>query len=333
MRYRQDLQVSLRDRLRRIMVADCGDAGHEVRLVADWIAQQPTLRAILAEAEQAEPGLAHDSLVTSLQERLGGLGRQFRWPGQTETARADLIWNLMQRISSDYRAGTDSAQLVINYAHGVSGSTNMNDMWQEFTERIIRPLFDYLDEPVGAESSVVYTLERYARRVEWFDRDVLYDRAMADTQKTEDVYDADLRRFLFSEGIDMPFSQAKSASGLSDVLTELDTDDPVVCEVKIFDGEGRGKQYLAKGVHQVAHYAEDHRKHVAYLVMINLSGRLLSFPDASESKTWPPYIDIAGVRVYLIAVRALPPVTASKLGKAKPFVVTHDDLVDPDSID
>ena len=161
MRYRQDLQVSLRDRLRRIMVADCGDAGHEVWLVTDWIAQQPTLRAILAEAEQAEPGLAHDSLVTSLQERLGGLGRQFRWPGQTETARADLIWNLMQRISSDYRAGTDSAQLVINYAHGVSGSTNMNDMWQEFTERIIRPLFDYLDERVGAESSVLYTLERY----------------------------------------------------------------------------------------------------------------------------------------------------------------------------
>jgi hypothetical protein len=34
------------------MVATGEDASHEVRLVTDWIAQRPTLRAILAEAER-----------------------------------------------------------------------------------------------------------------------------------------------------------------------------------------------------------------------------------------------------------------------------------------
>jgi hypothetical protein len=53
----------------------------------------------------------------------------------------------------------------------------------------------------------------------------------------------------------MPFSQARSASGLSDVLAELDSDDPLVCEVKVFDGAGRSKHHLATGVGQVLHYA------------------------------------------------------------------------------
>jgi hypothetical protein len=56
---------------------------------------------------------------------------------------------------------------------------------------------------------------------------------MEDTREAERVYDADLRRFLFSEGISMPFSQPGSASGLSDAVADLHTEDPLVCEVKI----------------------------------------------------------------------------------------------------
>lgn len=176
--------------------------------------------------------------------------------------------------------------------------------WREFAERVPRPFFDYLGERVGAESSILYVLERYVRRVEWFDRDALYDRAMRETRKAEEVYDTDLRRFLFSEGINMPFSQAKSASGLSDVLADLDTDDPLVCEVKVFDADNRGKRHLAVGVNQAISYAGDYGKQVAYLVIVNLSGRPLSLPSEQDPKIWPPRITVAGTLVYLIAVRA-----------------------------
>lgn len=67
---------------------------------------------------------------------------------------------------------------------------------------------------------------------------------MGDSRKAEEVYDVHLRRFLFAEGINLPFAQAKSASGESDVLTDLDTDDPLVCEVKIFDADNRRKATL-----------------------------------------------------------------------------------------
>ena len=332
MRYQQDLQVNLRDRLRRLMVANGEDAGHEVRLVTDWIAQRPALNAILAEAERAEPGLDHDCLASALQQGGSGLARSFRWPSRKEESRAALIWHLMQSIAADDRDGTEGPRIVINYAHAVSYQSNSNDMWREFAERILRPLFDYLDERVGAESSVLYTLERYVRRVEWFDREELHKRAMADTRKAEDVYDADLRRFMFGEGVNMPFSQARSASGLSDVLSELDTDDPLVCELKIFDGINRGKRHLAAGVNQAIQYASDYGKQIAYLLIINLSGRLLSLPNDNDSKTWPACITVADVRIYLIPVRALPTTSASKQGKPTPVTVSYDDLIDPDAV-
>ena len=331
MRYQQDLQVSLRERLRRLMVAGCEDASHEVRLVTGWIDKQPALRSILAEAERSEPELAPDALVSTLINGGTGLGRQFRWPNQTEEGRAVIIWRLMQRITAEDDDGTDSVHITMRYGRPVSDQRNIDDVWREFTERILRPLFDYLGERVGEESSILYILERYIRRVEWFDRNELHTRAMQDPRKAEEVYDSDLRRFLFSESINMPFSQAKSASGESDVLTDLDTDDPLVCEVKIFDAS-RGKRHLASGVHQAISYASDYGKQVAYLLIINLSGRPLNLPSDDDAKLWPPRITVAGIRVYLIGVRALPPTaSASKLGKPAPVSITLDDLVDPDA--
>jgi hypothetical protein len=44
----------------------------------------------------------------------------------------------------------------------------------------------------------------------------------------------------------------------------------------------------------------------------------------------PEYLDVAGIPVNLIPVRAKPMPTASKLGRAKPAVSHANDLADPD---
>ena len=333
MRYQQDLQLSIRDRLRRLLVAGAEDAIHEIRLVTDWIERQPALLAILAEAERAEPGLDPAALVSVFTGGQTGLNRGFRWPTRTEDSRAFIIWQFMRHIAAQDSDETDSANTVYDYGQVVSYSSGPDDVWHDLAERILRPLFDYLSERVGEESSILYVLERYVHLVEWFDRKDLHEQAMQDSRKAEEVYDTHLRRFLFAEGINMPFSQARSASGESDVLTELDTDDPFVGEVKIFDSS-RGKRHLASGVHQAISYASDYGKQVAYLVIINLSGRPLSLPSDGDAKLWPPRITVASTLVYLIAARALPPAaSASKLGKPAPVTITRDDLVDPDATD
>jgi hypothetical protein len=327
MRYQQDLQAGLRRRYKRLKAADAWEITQEVRLVANWISQQPALHAILAEAERAEPGLSFEQWERALHVPHSGLN----WPSRTEAGRASLAWQLMQQVAGDTPPAFGRiGGLVQDYcsAFALASGGNIHAKAQQFVERIIGPLIDYLEQQVGAESSVLYALERYVRRVEWFDKDELHSRYCRDSRKGEEVYDEDLRRFLFSEGINMPFSQARSASGLSDVLSELDTEDPLVCELKVFDGDARGKRHLASGVNQAVQYAQDYGKTVAYLVIINLSGRPLELPSDGASDAWPQQVEMAGVRVYLIAVRALPTATASKQGRAVPVVVTRADLID-----
>lgn len=256
------------------------------------------------------------------------------WPSRTEAGRASLAWQLMLRVARDSPPPFGQiGGLVQVYASAFSlaSGANIHAKAHQFVERIIGPLIEFLEQQVGAEGSVLYVLERYVRRVEWFDWPELHGRFNEDTRRGEEVYDRDLRRFLFTEGIDMPFSQARSASGLSDVLSELDTDDPLVCELKIFDGDARGKRHLASGVNQAIQYAQDYGKTVAYLVIINLSGRALELPSDGRADDWPPHVETAGVRVHLIAVRALPTATASRQGRAAPVIVTRADLINTQS--
>ena len=129
----------------------------------------------------------------------------------------------------------------------------------------------------------------------------------------------------------MPFSQAKSASGLSDVLTDVDTDDPFIGEVKLFNAGNHGKRELATGVNQAIQYARGKNKGSGYLVAVHLSGRQLELPTDGPKGTWPPYLEVGGVRVYLITVRALPVPTASQQGKPRPVSVSREDVVNPDA--
>ncbi|MCU7727063.1 hypothetical protein ODJ79_25330 [Actinoplanes sp. KI2] len=325
MRYQQDLQVKLRQRLRRLMTAGFGAASHEVRLAVDWIESQPALRTILAEAALAEPNLDFEAFHQSFANLRGHL----TWPSRTEEGRATLVWDLMKRHAAADRAGSGEA-LTMHYAHGTGFSVNnLSAMWQTFPEQVIQPLIDFLEERVGDESSVLFVLERYVRTIEWFDRDKLYADFEADRANGEEVYNLNLQRSLFQEGGYITHAKARSASGEADLIGGLDTDDPLVCEGKLFDS--RGKSYLARGFHQVIKYAHDYNQSVAYLVVFNLTDRLLQFPTDGPAGAWPPYIEMAGVRVYFIGIRALPPAaTASKAGKATTVTLTRDDLANPD---
>lgn len=77
----------------------------------------------------------------------------------------------------------------------------------------------------------------------------------------------------------MPYSQLRSPSGRSDVLSRLESDDPLVCELKVYDGENRDISHLASGVTQALQYANDHVKFAAHVVIINLTSRPLQLPS------------------------------------------------------
>ena len=85
------------------------------------------------------------------------------------------------------------------------------------------------------------------------------------------MYDRHLREFLFREGFNMPYSQQRSPSGQPDVTSNLESDDVLVCELKVYDSANRDVGHLATGVTQALQYTTDYQKHAAYLVIINLT--------------------------------------------------------------
>lgn len=316
MRRQEDLQVKLRERQRRLLTANHYAYGPTIKVVVDMLRSDPLLTGILEEASRAEPGLDVEAFIDDVSNRHPD------WVHTTEGGQATLIWELLQRL--------DDGRVNQNILWMLGGSTNLNESLRNVTENLIAPLFDYLVERVGDQSSILHAMERYVRVFEWFDREDLLTAYEADTQQGELIYNRHLRKFLFQEGIDLPFTEAQSPSGESDALANLSDEDPLVCEIKVFDGANRGVQHIATGVHQAWQYASDYGKGEAYLVVVNLSGQPLSVESDGTDRAWPPYLDISGIRIYIIVARGRRIASASKSGKAKPTVLSRAKLVDED---
>lgn len=328
MRYEQDLQVQLRDRLARLLKIDYDEAAAQVKFTVNWIRKQSALVSILTNAEQAEQGLAADFESWKQSVAQGQPAAT-----ETEAGRAWLVWKLLEEVADESRTGdTDPVRsYIMGYYRRNSGVT---DAVRKLFLRVVAPMFDYLSDQVGQAASMLYLLQRYVRRLEWFERDDLYARyEAASGQKGEEVYDIAFRRFLFDEGVSMPFSQVKSPSGLADAVVDEGDSERFVGEIKLFDGENRRKRELAKGFNQAIQYAQDWGSSTSYLVIVNLSGRTLELPSEGSVDSWPSYLDVGGIRVYMVVARALPRESASKQGKVQPVVVTREDLLDPDTGD
>lgn len=317
MNHRRDLQIGLRERYRRLYKAHWQSIENELAYFVTWVEQQPSLTAILDAAATAAGDF--DPAVW-FEENFDF--QRYAWP-PTEPQRAVLLWHLVRRWAS-----SDNGDAWRDMNCFATNTNKLPDIVRAGVEYGIEPLINYLEEHVGQAGDLIHLFARFQRRVEWFDRSELWARYTADTRVGEEVYDEHLRRYLFDQGVDYPFSQPDSPSGTADVVGDLDTDDPLICEVKLFDGDQYTPAYLGKGVQQAISYAKDYGKADAYLVVFNLSDRGLELPTDDEPKNWPPRLHVDGVTVHLIGIRAKPPTkSASKQGKPEPRAVSRSQLV------
>lgn len=321
MRFKQSLQIQLQERYRRLYKANWQMYEQQAGYLVTFIEQTPALKAIVDHSDRSEPDLDPEKWAAE------NFGYNHAKLPPTQAGQAKLSWYLLRRWSREERAAAMFGHFL---------DTSQNDLpsgARHATEQIVEPLIEYLQEQLGAASDVLYLLERYVRRFEWFERRPLWDRYENDTKHGESIYDEDLRRFLFEQGVDYPFSQPKSASGEADVVADLSGEDPLVLEVKLFDGGSYGRSYVEKGYRQAIQYAHDWGKSTAYLVVFNLSEKQLVLPTTGKASDWPAEVEHQGVTVYLIQVRAKPAASASK--QAKPAVVrlTLQDLYDEDATD
>lgn len=315
MRFNEGLQVRLQERYRRLYKANWQSYRSHAKYLVDWLSKQPALVSILDAVDRSEPEFDPETWLNSQEHRF------VRYP-ENETAFAKLAWWLLRaRIAKTESVGS-------GIPDALSGnSRNLNDQVRDFTSEVIEPLIEYLQERLASETDVLYTLERYRRRVLWFERQRLRKQYQNDRIHGEDNLDRDLRKFLFDQGIDYPFSQPASSSGKADIVANLESDDPLVCEVKLFDDISYNAAYLAKGLNQAVRYAEDYGKDEAYLVIFNLAERRLELPTDDADYGWPPRLHTAGKTVFLIDVQVAPLPSASQQRARQPIAVSRDDLL------
>lgn len=136
-----------------------------------------------------------------------------------------------------------------------------------------------------------------------------------------------MRLFLFDQGIDYPFSTPTSASGRADIIGEIETDDPLVVEIKIFDrSKSYGKERIKDGFNQIVKYANDYNKDVGYLVIFNMDKAELNFNFTDNSNIFPPSIQFNNKIFYFVVINSANNETASKSGTIQEIEITEKEL-------
>ncbi|WP_218108392.1 hypothetical protein, partial [Actinacidiphila rubida] len=309
-----DLQEGLARRYRQIVNSRRQNFGHEVKYAADWIGKQPLLAAIIAEARHVEEPPPLPGWLDKCEEELGMV-----WPTDTEEGRAVLLWNLLSSLQPDQ--AEDLAVRIYSRTH----DRDIDNMVRRLADEAFTPLFEWLAGRLQSRSSVVLTLRRYVYLTERFNRVGLNAQFLDRTATGEELYNDDLQKFLFQDAHYITHAKPRSATGEPDLVGELSGEDPIILDGKLYTGS---VAYIAKGVRQVYEYAVDYGKNVAYLVVFNrTSDRTLVVDGDGPTDSWPQYFELAGVRVYVVGVRALPPTTtASKMGPLKVAALTRGDV-------
>lgn len=230
-----------------------------------------------------------------------------RWPGGE--ASYSYRWDAIRQIVD---GGPDGLRRFWHHrmmkrradAHGL------------LTRDFVVPLCGYLLDQIGYSSLVLYLLWRYKRWAEWFEDERLRDIYKA---KGEDGLDRNLRRFLFESGIDYPQSKPRSPRGEADVVAGLETDDPLVLEIKIWDSEkGYKEDRVRDGLRQVVDYADKYGKDTGYVAVFNLDRDPLLFVGGEGGDGLPARLERGSRTYHFIAINiAEQPKPVSQRDKGK----------------
>ncbi|MBD2611391.1 hypothetical protein H6G94_08920 [Nostoc punctiforme FACHB-252] len=246
-----------------------------------------------------------------------------------ETERAMYHYNLLKVLQED------DTPLYLNSAV-IDGSMQPAERPRLFVMQYIDPLVYYIQDKLDESSTVLYLLEKYKQRCEWFFKEEickLYEDNQGNAEKhgsQEQVLDKELRKFLFDQGIDYPFSQPLSPSGKADIVSLLNTKDPLVLEVKIFDRDNDyEKKAIINGFKQIVKYANNYNKSIGYLFLYNFDTAEINIVTSNNTNNFPNRIIFNGKIYFIIIVNIhkLNAVSASKIkGKLEKITFFEEEL-------
>ena len=316
--YLRNLRVRLQERRNRLYKTTYRTYDTELRYLFQFLNEETYIRSLVSVLE----------LSTSVDFQQWttdqNTAREVKFPA-SEEGRAKVCYGILKECAN----GVDDHQ-TFNWAHTFSSQDDFNAKFREFTETVVDPFINFLHDKIDDRSNILYLIERFKQKAEWFRREELYDLYLRDTRVGEARLDAELRASLFDGGVDYPFSQPASPSGRADIVALLGSDDPLVLEVKVFDpAKSKDKGHLRQGFHQVSRYANDYNQSLGYLVIFNCSDRqlVISSEDTSEAE-FAPRIMHGGKTFFAISIDIHPGTTsASKEKPTSRLTIGYKELI------
>ena len=313
------LRVRIQDRKARLYRSGYKTYQAELRYFLQFLRENSYTRALLTRID------ANTSVDVEQWIRESGPRQASQFP-DSEEGRAKVCFAILQDCADEGINELIRWGRVFVSSPGV----DFDGMLAYFTEAVVEPLVNYLDDQIDDGGNVLYLVERFKMKAEWFRRKELYCLYQGDTSAGERNLDLELRAGLFDGGIDYPFSQPSSPSGQADVVALLESDDPLVLEIKVFDPDrNRGKRHLRQGFQQVLRYAQDYNQVLGYLVVFNCSAnQLVVSPAETAESEFPPRITYSGRTFFVIPIDIHPDVvSASKENPNTRSVISLQELV------
>jgi len=319
MYYRRNIQQQLNHRLTRLSNAFDQTYRNELYGLQQFIEKTPALRILVQELDRRHPEI---EWTTWKEEKFTMVGLEMPKDMDEEVA-AKMRWGLLRECVQQEGASW-------GYGHPINGASDTHTANHDLTQAHFVPLVGYLQSQLDEQSNVLYLLERYKRRAEWFNGPTLLAKMGGDPKKSEAIADQDVRAYLFDQGVDYPFSTPASRSGRADVVADVGDEQPLVLEIKLFDpARGYDRRYIRKGVRQSYRYTTDYGQPAGYLAIFNCTEQTLVLPQDPKDRHWPPRITIDDKTIYLVAINiASPSVSASKSGPLVSYIIDSPYLTD-----
>ena len=299
MYYNHQLRSNLQEWKDQLYKSDFSDFTDNFLFFYEKLLKEPILENILSDVIQEYP-ISNEEIEA--------------WMKQLTRNKTEYV-SLKHKISYLIHFALyfyDRKKTPTHFIHVFSGTPREKN--SSFLDRVITPIVNYLHESLDNISYLLYILEKYKLRTEWFTKDVLKERYnKVSNRQYEQVFEDDIRLHLFDQGIDYPFSTPKSASGRADVISLVNTEDPLVMEIKIYDSvRGYKKDRIIGGFNQVVKYANDYHKNVGYLVVFNLDNIEIEIENIEPDNKWPNRVNFNGKTYYIIIINLNYDVSASK---------------------
>ena len=308
----QTLRYKLQKRLKRINAADHIIYHSVVVQTFRFLTENAVVRGILDEIERRVPSAEKDSEQLFAGKLLAS---------DNELERIGLAYALLKRTV----ASAENEEVKLGYRFG--SCSNFAEGAQVFTDLFIEPLFDYIDEQIDDQRTVLGLLLKYKRHVEWFRRDDLRAKFQDNTRKGEKLLACDLYAYLHDQGLDFSI-EPSSISGEADLISAQEGPERLVADVKIFDpGRSKGTSYLYSGFSQVYQYTKDYNDSFGYLVVFKTCREDLSV-SARDQDAAIPFFTHNNKTIFVLVIDIFDYAEpASKRGHLKSYELLEESLI------